>query len=182
MVRSMIDACSFATGSLADLVAEREPTREARRLRNWLRAAAMSPELARDPALSAALSSCAHAVCHALARALAAAELHEASAALRDARRSVLQLRALLYVALAEGGLHRVQFDLLSAQAVRAADHIGEAMTRLRVLLSVAGQTPTASPETRLPEEVERTVRNALGARCLRALASSRISHEGGRE
>jgi hypothetical protein len=129
---------------LADLLAEREPERQARRLRTWIRAAAGRPPLGRDPALAAAVTARADAVCAALARALAATAPPAALACAHDARRALAELRALLYVALREGALHKVQFDLLSRQAGAASRSLGEVALRARALCLMLGR-PAAS-------------------------------------
>ncbi|HEY3357091.1 MAG TPA: hypothetical protein VGQ83_27830 [Polyangia bacterium] len=127
---------------LADRLAERAPEREARRLCTWIRAAAGRPPLARDPALAAAASSRAQAVGAALGRALDAPDPWRAHTALLESRRALLELRALLYIGLNEGALHKVQFDLLSAQAGRAARSLAAVEERARVLCRASRRPP----------------------------------------
>jgi len=111
---------------IADLLAERQPEREVRRLAAWLRAAAAQEPLVRDPACGAALGGRVQALGAALARALAADEPAAAGRAVREARRALLEVRALLAIARDDGALHEVQFDLLGEQAARVATQLDD--------------------------------------------------------
>ncbi|MBI5482461.1 MAG: hypothetical protein HY906_26635, partial [Deltaproteobacteria bacterium] len=87
----------------------------------------------------------AEAVCAALRTALRARDM---VAALRDtehARRALLHLRAVLYVALGERLLHKVQFDILSRQAGRTRRALDEVAARARGLGAARAQRPGAT-------------------------------------
>ena len=105
--------------SLADLLEEPEPMREARRLLVWLCAVSRRPPLDGDLVTAMTVRCHAEAMCTSVQAALRA---RDPAAALRDAehaRRALLHLRALLHVALSEQLLHKVQFDILTRQAGR---------------------------------------------------------------
>jgi hypothetical protein len=125
---------------MADLLAEREPERQVRRLGAWLRAAAREEPLVRDPACGAALGGRVQALGEALARTLAADDPAAALTAVRGARRALLEVRALLAVARDEGVLHEVQFDLLTGQAARVAAELDGVELRAGALGWAAGR------------------------------------------
>jgi hypothetical protein len=105
--------------SLADLLGEREPAREARRLMAWVNTVSRRPPLDRDMVTAMTARCHAEAVYASLPTALGA---RDSVAYLRDAehaRHALMHLRAVLSVALSERLLHRVQFDILSRQAGR---------------------------------------------------------------
>jgi hypothetical protein len=129
-----IDTHEAMTPSLADLLAEREPAREARRLLTWVCAVSRRPPLDGDLVTAMTARCHAEAVCAALRTALRA---RDTLAALRDtehARRALLHLRAVLCVALGERLLHRVQFDILARQAARTQRALDEVAARARGL------------------------------------------------
>jgi hypothetical protein len=137
--------------SLADLLAEREPAREARRLLTWICAVSRRPPLDRDLVTAMTARCYAETVCASLRTALGA---RDTAAALRDtehARRALLHLRAVLYVALGERLLHKVQFDILSRQAGRTRRALDSVATRARGL-GVA-RSADNGPARRRPEE-----------------------------
>jgi hypothetical protein len=116
--------------SLADLLAEREPTREARRLLTWICVVSRRPPLDRDLVTAMTARCHAEAVCAALRTALGAHDTVAAVRATAHARRALLHLRAVLYVALGERLLHKVQFDILSQQAGRVQRALDEVAAR----------------------------------------------------
>jgi hypothetical protein len=133
--------------SLADLLAEREPAREARRLLTWVRAVSRRPPLDGDLVTAMTARCHAEAVCAALRTALRA---RDTLTALRDterARSALLLLRAVLCVAVSERLLHRVQFDILARQAARTQRALDEMAARARGL-GAAGRRGRALPST----------------------------------
>jgi hypothetical protein len=120
--------------SLADLLAEREPTREARRLLTWVCVVSRRPPLDRDLVTGMTARCHAEAVCASLRTALGARDTLAALAATEHARRALLHLRAVLYVALGERLLHKVQFDILSKQAGRVQRALDDVAARARGL------------------------------------------------
>jgi hypothetical protein len=105
--------------SLIELLTEPEPMREARRLLVWVCAVSRRPPLDGDLVTAMTARCHAEAMCASTKTALRA---RDPATALRDAehaRRALLHLRAVLYVALSERLLHKVQFDILSRQAGR---------------------------------------------------------------
>jgi hypothetical protein len=150
-----IDAYESPTPSLADLLAEREPAREARRLLTWVCAVSRRPPLDGDLVTAMTARCHAEAVCASLRTALRA---HDTLTALRDtehARRALLHLRAVLCVALAERLLHQVQFHILARQAARTQRALDEVAARARSL-GAAGrravpQTADNRPAARRP-------------------------------
>jgi hypothetical protein len=143
--------CELPRPSLADLLAEREPAREARRLLTWICAVSRRPPLDRDLVTAMTARCHAEAVCAALRTALGA---RDTVAALRDAehaRRALLHLRAVLYVALGERLLHKVQFDILSRQAGRTQRALDDLAARARGL--GAARNFHDRPAPRRPQE-----------------------------
>jgi hypothetical protein len=159
-----VDTNEAPRPSLAELLVEPEPLQEARRLLVWICAASRHPPLDGDLVTAMTARCHAEAVCASLQTALRAPE---PCAALRDAdhaRRALLHLRAVLYVALSEGLLHKVQFDILSRQAGRTKRALDGLAARASGLGAVwdrrPGRAPTGSayrtdnrPAARRPEE-----------------------------
>jgi hypothetical protein len=140
--------------SLADLLVEPEPMREARRLLVWVVAVSRRPPLDRDLVTAMTARCHAEAMCASVQTALRA---REPTVALRDAehaRRALLHLRAVLHVALGEGLLHPVQFDILSRQAGRAQRALDGLVARAAGLgVAQAHGTSDNRPAPRRPQE-----------------------------
>jgi len=119
---------------LADLLAERPPALEARRLLTYVCAVARRPPLDQDLVTGMTARCHAEAVQASVANALAARSPEAALAAVEHARRSLLTLRAVLAVAVGEGTLHVVQFRILAQQLTRSREALGELARRAREL------------------------------------------------
>jgi hypothetical protein len=128
--------------SLADLLAEREPAREARRLLTWICAVSRRPPLDGDLVTAMTARCHAEAVCAAVRTALGARDTLAALRGAEDARRALLHLRAVLYVALGERLLHKVQFDILSRQAGRTQRALDDLAARARSLGAAMAPPP----------------------------------------